>query len=305
MNDITMLLFKQIILMFLLMLTGFVFYKKQIIKDQTSKDLGQILLKLVIPVVIINNFCIERTPEKTQDLIISAALSLVALVLAMAVSYIVFRRKDTVANFSSSFSNCGFIGIPLVSATLGSQAVFYISTMVALINTLQPTYGAWVMSGDKSVISFRKVATHPVVLAVIAGIIIYFTQIPVPTVARSFMTTISGLNTPLAMLISGVYLAQSDLIAMFKKPNTYVVSLFRLVIIPVLTFVAFKLIPFGSTELKVALLITAACPVGSNVAIFAQMYDQDYKSAVEQVCLTTIFCLITIPLLISICTGLF
>ena len=80
--------------------------------------------------------------------------------------------------------------------------------------------------------------------------------------------------------------------------------MFRLVIIPLVTTVIFRFIPFGSMELRLAILIAAACPVGSNVAIFAQQYQQDYREAVEHVCLSTLLCLITLPLLTGVAAGL-
>ena len=51
---------------------------------------------------------------------------------------------------------------------------------------------------------------------------------------------------------------------------------------------------------KLALMIACAAPVGSNVAVFARNYDKDYTSAVEQVCLSTILCLIALPLMITL-----
>lgn len=296
---ISLILLKQVMIMFVLLLLGYVLYKKNMISDQGSKDIGKILLYVVIPVVIVNNFCIERTAENVQVLFHSTIIASVCMLIAILVSYLLFK-KDGVSNFSSAFSNAGFIGIPLVSATVGSHAVFYISVMIVLINVLQWTYGVFTMTNDSSVMNPKKIITNPIVIAVLIGLLIFFLQIPVPTFATDIFSIVSGLNTPLAMMVSGVYLAQSDLLAMIKNKKIYFVSIVRLVIIPVITLFVFKLLPFGSVELKLAILIAAACPVGSNVAIFAQMYQKDYTLAVEQVCFTTILCLVTLPCVISI-----
>ena len=128
--------------------------------------------------------------------------------------------------------------------------------------------------------------------------LVYGFSIPKPAMVNNILTTITAMNTPLAMIVSGVYLAQSDLVAMFKNRNTYFVCFVRLVVIQLITVVLFKFLPFGSLELKTAILITAACPVGSNVAVFAQAYDKDYHSAVEHVCLSTVLCLVTVPLIV-------
>lgn len=298
------LLFNQIVVMFILMCIGFIFYRIKFISDQGSKDIGKILLYLVVPIVIIKNFLIELNSESINALISSSIISAIAMFIAIVISTLVYGKKDGVSTFSSSFSNAAFIGIPLVSATLGSSAVFYISMMIVLINALQWTYGVFIMTGDVSVIKPRKIVTNPIIIAVIIGIILFLTQIQLPSLITNVLDIISGLNTPLAMIVSGVYLAQSDLKAMLTKFNIYKVSFIRLVIIPLVTLLVFRFIPFGNTTIKLAVLIAAACPVGSNVAIFAQAYNADYRSAVEQVCMSTIFCLITLVILTMFSSSL-
>lgn len=298
--EIAGILLNQIIIMFILMCIGFVFYKAKFISDQGSKDIGKILLYLVIPVVIVKNFMIERSAENISALLSSVFISLVAMGIAILVSWVFFGKKDGVANFSSSFSNAGFIGIPLISATLGEGAVFYISMMIVLINALQWTYGVFVMSGDKSVMKPKNIITNPIVIAVFIGICLFASGIKMPSLVSDVFDLVSGLNTPLAMMVSGVYLAQCDLPAMLRKKKIYIVSFVRLVLIPLLTLAVFALVPVGGVAICMAVLIAAACPVGSNVAIFAQAYQSDYRSAVEQVSMTTIFCLFTLPLVVTV-----
>lgn len=292
--EIAGLLLNQIFIMFVLMCLGFVFYRIGFISDQGSRDIGKILLYLVIPVVIIRNFMIERSTENIDALVSSTLISIVAMAVAIIVSWTVFGRKDGVSNFSTSFSNAGFIGIPLISAALGGNAVFYISMMVVLINVLQWTYGVYVMTGNREVMKPQKIAVNPIVIAVAAGAVLFLTQIQMPVIVTDVFDLIAGLNTPLAMMVSGVYLAQSDLKAMLFRKKIYAVSFLRLILIPMLTLLVFRFLPFGSSTVKMAVLIAAACPVGSNVAIFAQAYHADYRSAVEQVCMSTILCLITL-----------
>lgn len=298
--EIAGILLNQIIIMFILMCIGFVFYKVKFISDQGSKDIGKILLYLVIPVVIVKNFMIERSAENVSALLSSVFISLVAMGTAIIVSWFCFGKKDGVANFSSSFSNAGFIGIPLISAALGEGAVFYISMMIVLINALQWTYGVFVMSGDKSVMKPKNIITNPIVIAVLIGICLFVSGIKMPILVTDVFELVSGLNTPLAMMVSGVYLAQCDLLGMLKKKKIYLVSFVRLVLIPLVTLAVFAFLPVGSATIRMAVLIAAACPVGSNVAIFAQAYQSDYRSAVEQVCMTTILCLLTLPLVVVI-----
>ena len=125
----TVVLLKQILIMFILIGIGYLFFKKKMITIQGSGEMGKILLYLVIPVI-----WIERTPEKTSELFNSIVLS----VIAMAVSVIagrLFFRKDGIAAFSSAFSNAGFIGIPLVTAAVGKEGAFYVAKVISVSST--------------------------------------------------------------------------------------------------------------------------------------------------------------------------
>jgi len=302
--EIVGLLFRQVLIMFVLMGIGYVAYRKKWVSDQGTKDIGKLLLNVAIPVIVISNFCVERTAERTQDLLSSGVISILCMLISIVISVLIFHKSDRIAEFSSAFSNAGFIGIPLVQATFGSGAVFYISIMIVLINLLQWTYGVFTITDDRSVMNIRKVATNPIVISVLIGLVLYFGNIKLPSIVSSLFTSISSINTPLAMFSSGVYLAQSDLLGMLRRKQVYYVSLIRLLLIPLAIILVFRLLPFGSEELKLAILCAAACPVGSNVAIFAQQYDKDYKSGVEYVCISTLLSILTLPLIVYIATLL-
>ncbi len=205
-------LLKQIIIMFALMAIGFIFFKKKMITVQGSSDMGKILLYLVIPVVIIQSFWITKTPEKTTELFYSILLSFIAMVISVVISYIFFGKEDGISTFSSAFSNAAFIGIPLVTATISEEAAFFIAMMIVLINALQWTIGVYMISKDKNAIHIKKIITNPIVISVVIGLILYFSGIPQPEIMASLFSNIKGINTALAMIISGAYLAQSDLL---------------------------------------------------------------------------------------------
>lgn len=296
---ISVTIFQQIFIMFLLMGIGYFFYKKQLISNQGSKDMGKILLYLVLPIVIIRSFMIPNNPENRELLLISTLVTILSLGISMALSRFFFGKTCGISNFSSSFSNVGFLGIPLVASVIGEKAVFYISMIVVLVTTLQWTYGVFVMTKDKSMIQLKTILFNPMVVSAFIGLVLFFTQFPIPGAVLKTSNYIADLNTPLAMMVSGIYLAQTDLKAMVQNKKTYWVSFVRLMIIPVITILIFWLIPFGTVELKLAILIASACPVGSGVAIFANQYEQDYIMAVEQVCLSTILCMLSLPFTIS------
>ena len=152
-----------------------------------------------------------------MELAVSIAAGAGVLLLSMAVSWLFFR-KDPMAQIGVAFSNAGFMGLPLVTAVLGGEAVFYAAGFVALLNALQWTYGQAKLSGDKKYIQLGAVLKNPLVLSLLGGVMIYFCRIPVPQILRTPMGAIAGMNAPLAMIVLGVYLARTDLKAIFYPP---------------------------------------------------------------------------------------
>ena len=128
------------------------------------------------------------------------------------------------------------------------------------------------------------------------GLVLFATQLPLPGILRDGLSAAAGLNTPLAMFTVGIYLAQTDLKKMLKDRSLYAVSAVRLLLIPLAALGILSLFPANLNGMKTVLLIAAACPVGSNVAVYAQLHGKDYPYAVETVVISTAFSLATIPL---------
>ena len=303
--EIVTVLLKQVLIMYVLMFIGYVAYKKGLLSDQGTKDIGKILLNIAIPAVVVSNFCVEKTAEKTGELVSSLLISLVCMALSIAAAFILFHKKNRIAEFSTAFSNAGFIGIPLVQATFGAHAVFYISMMIVLISLLQWSYGVYTITDDRSYIDLKKVAKNPVTISVAIGLLIYFCNIRMPLIVTNLLSTIGNLNTPLAMLASGVYLSQSDLLKMIGKKDVYIICVARLLLVPVIIMAVFRILPLGNEAIKLAILLAEACPVGSNVAIFAQQFNKDFKKGIEYVCISTLLSIITMPLVMYLATLIF
>lgn len=296
---IVILLLKRLIVMFLFMGIGAFLYKKKFISDEGSKSLGNLLIRLVLPCVIIDAFLVERTAEKINALLISIAVSVVLLTISILVSRMFFR-KDPIRHFASAFSNPGFFGIPLIAAVLNQDAVFYVAPFVACLNILQWTYGVSVLKEEKIRIDIKNIVFSPFIISFIIGLLLFFSGLQLPDILTDVISSSAGLNTPIAMLVSGVYLAKVNLKSMVTSQKLYLLTLTRLCLIPIISAVLLCLLPGTYYELKVCLLIACACPVGSNVAVYAQLHNKDYVYAVETVVLSTLFSIVTIPILIFV-----
>lgn len=295
---------KQLITMFLYIAIGFTLFKAKLITQEGSKSIANLLLYVILPCVVLRSFLVERTPETTGNLLLSMAVGLGVLLLAMALSALIFR-KAPMDNFGCAFSNAGFMGFPLVTAALGSGATFYAAGFVAFLNVSQWTYGQWLLTKDPKQIAPKTVLKNPVVVSLCAGLVLYFTAIPLPAVLTSGMAAIAGMNAPIAMVILGVYLAQADLTKTLTNGRFYLVSAVRLVVIPLVTLLALWPVSSRAPEMTMALFLAASAPVGSNLAVYAQKLDKDYRYAVGLVCVSTVLCLLTMPILAGLAQNLF
>ena len=287
---------RQSIIMFVYMAIGGLLFQKGLITKEGSKSLANLLLYAVLPCVVVKSFCVARTPERMSGLLVSFLAALGILLLAMAVSHLLFK-KNPIDDFGAAFSNAGFMGFPLVAAVQGSEAIFYAAGFVALLNALQWTYGQSLISGDPSYRSPKAILKNPLVLSLLLGMLIFCFELPVPAIASDLLAALAALNAPLAMVILGVYLAQTDARTLFNDPHLYVVAAARLVLIPLLTAWMLKLLPAQYAAITTTLVIVAAAPIGSNVAVYAQKLGKDYAYAVRGVCLSTLLSAITMPLL--------
>ncbi|MDE7313008.1 MAG: AEC family transporter [Eubacterium sp.] len=298
--EIALLLLKQNMIMLVYLLIGYFLFKKKLVGIQGSAEIGRMLLYVVMPVAILKSYMTEFSMEKLEGLFVSFLIAAFALLLSVIVSRVSFAKGQGVERFGTAFSNAGFIGIPLVQMAIGQEAVFYVSSFVALLNILQWTYGIVTMTGDRSAVSMKKVRTNPIILSVLAGLLLFFLPVSLPEVLQSVVGTVASMNGPLAMIVLGVYLAQVPLRSIFTDRTSYKCSLLRLVVIPLLTVGMMLAFPAEYLDVKLTVLIAASAPVGSNVAIFAQLYDKDYTSAVKEVCLSTLLCMVTMPVILAV-----
>ena len=297
--ETTLILLQQVLIIFLLAAIGFIAYRANKISNEGSSSIGNMLIYISLPAVIIKGFLVEKTSERMLGLLISMLFAAVILGICIIVSRLCFKN-DAIASFGASFSNPGFFGIPLITAILDDGAVFYVAPFIALLNLLQWSYGVSLLTGNKSGLKAKKVLTAPFMIAIAIGLILFFTGLTLPVPIAKTLDFCARLNTPLAMFAVGIYLAQCSFKEMIKHKKLYIISIVRLILIPLITFAILTIIPGVNNDIRYAILISAACPVGSNLAVYAQLYDKDYTYAVEAVAISTILSVITIPVFVSV-----
>lgn len=296
----SLIIMNRIAVMLAYMIPGFILYKKRIVTDEGAKDIGKLLIYIILPAAIVNSYNIEYSREKAAGLLISFLAAAAAFALSVILSRLFFGGKMPIEGFGAAFSNAGFMGIPLISSVIGAEAVYYAAAFVAILNILQWTYGVYLITGNKTAVSVKKKLLNPVIISFVIGVIILFLPVKLPVFISEILGTLSQMNAPIAMLTVGFYLAQISFKELFTDKYGYGVSAVRLLVIPLLTAILLAFLPLGDNTLRLTVLILAAAPVGSNVAVYAQIHGGDYKRAVREIVLSTLLSVITMPLVIGI-----
>ena len=207
---------------------------------------------------IIRSFLTEFTSKKLVGFLLSFAAALAALVISILISKIIFGSRKKIEHFGTAFSNAGFIGIPLVKAAVGEEAVFYIASFVALLNILQWTYGVVVMSESKEAVSIRKLSRNPILISLFTGLLFFFTQWNVPALVSNTLSLVGNMTAPVAMITLGAYLAQLSFKELLNEKAAYQSTAVRLLLIPLVTLAVLTLLPNEYRDIKMTVLIATA-----------------------------------------------
>lgn len=284
--------------MFLLMILGYFIYKKRLIDEIGTKQITNLLIRIIGPIIMITTFQREFSIEKLKNLFLAFIFSLISMIIGFIIAKIIFKKEQKLEQFAATFSNAAFIGIPLVQAILGNDSIFYLSAYLVCFNLLNWTYGIYLLTGKKESISIKQALVNPATIGSVVGIILFVFSIRLPEIVLSTLNSLASINTPLAMIVLGIYVAQSELKSLFNDYRIYFSSFISLVVIPIIMIFALLLIPEKYNEIKTVILIATSAPVGVSLAIFAEQYGSDYVYGSKIISLSTFMSMITIPAII-------
>lgn len=299
--------FEKIVEMFFILMTGAIAYRFGIIDAPTNKKLSGILLKIISPAMIISSYQIEYRADLIQGLGITLILSALSFLLTIGLSQLAIRKGQNqnaeIERMSVIYSNCGFIGIPLISGLLGREGVFFMSAYITMFNIFLWSHGVVLVCGSSSVKETLKNFVQPATVSIAIGVLLFVFRIRLPEVLGNPVESVGNMNTPVAMLVAGCSLAQSDLLACLKRARTYYISFLKLFAVPLLTLAMLAVFRVDRT-IAVTILIAAACPAGASGTMFALEYQKDSNYASELFTITTVMSLITMPVMILFSSGI-
>lgn len=300
---------RQIIIMALLIGVGIVCQKTKLINNEVNRGISNIALKVATPALLVSSFQKELSAERLQRLGYAALLGIIAIIFAAVLGYLCIpkgknRPEDdngrlSIERFSAIYSNCAFMGIPLINGLYGDEGVFYLTAFYALFNAAVWTHGVIMMKGETGIRQVVKSLASPALIGIAVGAALFFLQIRLPDTIKQTLDYAGSMTTPLGMLVAGVTIAQTNLLGALKKIKVYYVSALRLIVIPVLTIALFLLFPYDETVMGVT-VAAAACPAATICTMFAISYNKDSLYAGEIFAVSTVLSACTLPLIMWI-----
>jgi len=308
--ELSILLVKQIGTMFIMIFFGYIVTRFHIVKSEDSKSLSMIALYLVFPCVIIDSFQIGYSQERMLGLELAIAASIGVHILYIALSYVVKRiiPISSIEEVSLTYSNAGNLIIPLVAYILGPEWVFYCSAYVAVQTVFVWTHGKSVIREARE-FNLKQLLLNTNVIATLLGMILFVTKLSLPSVVANAVSATGNMVGPIAMIITGMIIANMDLKNVFINVRTYGVSAARLLIYPLMVVLMFCFSgmlnwhPQAERILLIVLLARAA-RTPSMVTQMAQIYHKDAYSASVINVMSVLFCIITMPVMVIIYQAL-
>lgn len=292
------------IVLFLLLATGFFARKTGIIDDAASKRLSKLIVNIGQPMMIVHALIkVENTPENTRSGFIMLGLGLALHFICSVLAFFAAKPiKDLderkVSEFAMIFSNAGFIGFPIYESIFPGKGQFWGSFFIIGFHIFVWTWGMMILARGRSDIKMtvRKVLFNLGTVPCFIGILLYLAMrwIDIPDVLVTYTGYLNNLCTPISVLIVGALIATRTPKQIFCDGKMYYISLIRLIVFPLAVCLLLKLagmpdyiVLFGTA--------TTALPSATNITMFAELYDIAPGYAAQTVGVTSLFTIVTLP----------
>lgn len=297
---------EQMILLFVLIFIAYIASKVGLLPKNANKVIADLVVNITNPATIL--YAVGTSSHALSNTTVLGILGLTILVLGsqilLAHGYTKALRlkPDTagVYRFMLVFSNCGFLGYPVLQALYGGDAVFIASMYVLIFQILSFTYGVRQISPDPAFREFDlKRFCTPMVITSILALILYLTNVRFHPTVLNTLSLLDRITSPASMLVIGCVLAAYPLKTIFGRWHVYVFCVVRLIVIPVLVWAVLRLFITDSLILGV-MVVLSAMPAATNTVLLTAKYGGDEPTAASGLFVSTLLSLITLPVLLRI-----
>lgn len=298
-------IFNQLIILFLMIGLGYLLNKTKIMTKEFNAQVTKLILNVTTPALILDSVLSGESSLSGKTVFVSFAVAgAMYLLLPFFAKLITFvlrapLHQRGIYDFASIYSNVGFMGFPLIAAILGPDALLLTAIFNIIFNLSVYSVGAMIICQNNqqgTSFSLKKLLSPGILFSVLA-ILFYLLKISLPDTLCTVIHNVGSLTSPLAMMVIGSTLACMKFVDMINDIRVYIHTLLRQFLLPLLLWPLMKLVITDSLLLTVT-FIMFIMPVGNTSVLFATEYKQDPNLAAKCVFISTLFCIITIPLLV-------
>ena len=300
----------QMAFLFSLIIVGYLMAKLKVVQEDAAGVLAKmenfVFIPALVLVTFIDKFTLKSLSTMWKPLVISMIVLGIAIPLAMLAALLLSRKDRYIRNiytYGLCFSNFGFMGNAIVSQLYPDYFFEY------LIFTLPLWMGIYVwgapsllMSGSGQKMTFAqrcKSFWNPMFIAMVIGMIIGLSGVAVPGWISATLNSASGCMSPVAMLLTGITVASTDLKKTFTNLKIYLISAVRLLVFPAIAFAALYFIPMQESTL-ICVVCSLAMPLGLNTIVIPSAYGKDTTEAAGMAIVSHLLSCLTIPVVLLV-----
>lgn len=309
-----MLTLNQMAYLFSLIIVGFLLGKFRVVQENAAGVLAKMENTVFIPALVmvtfIEKFTVQSLSTMWKPFVISFAVLSVAIPLALLVAKLCAKDDAYIRNiyaYGLCFSNFGFMGNAIVSALYPDYFFEYLIFTLPLW-TMIYVWGAPSLlisnAGQKQSLGQRlKAFVNPMFIAMVIGMIIGITGLSMPDWVNTTLNSAANCMSPVAMLLTGITVASTDLKKTFTDYKIYIISAARLLLFPAIAIAVFRYLPLAESTVTCA-VCSVAMPLGLNTIVIPSAYGKDTSAAAGMAIVSHLLSCITIPLMLMFMTKL-
>lgn len=295
----------QMIVLFGLMAVGYICNKTGVLDEIANARLSSFLLKAALPATIINSAIAQSDLERSVVLsTMAVAIGVFIVTPAMSLAAAKFLKLDPTYQLMLNYSNLAFMGFPIIGGVFGADCIFYGAVFLMVFNLHIFSFGVMTLQGGGGDLkALAKKLLNPGIISAVIAFFIVMLHIHVPEQVTLVVSGLGGVTTPMAMIVIGSQLGPVNFLEVLKKKELYLMAALKLVVYPAVVFGLLSLILGPSHLLTKISTILVGLPVAGNVTMLCSEYGGDTSLSAQGTCVSTLFSLLTIPLMLSLIGG--
>ncbi|PLX31915.1 MAG: AEC family transporter [Clostridiales bacterium] len=306
-----MIVVQQVLILFFMIITGFVAKRLKIISNDLNEGMINLVLYVMLPSLILTSmnfdFSLEMLVKSGKILLISLVIYFIIMLFSFLIPKIVGGEisQKVIYQYAFIFVNVAYMGYPVVNSVYGKIGVFYTAIFNLPFNLFIWTVGLWILTKDHEefkgqVSSFElKKFINPAIISVFVGFALFLFSIHLPDIVYDTLGILGGATMPLSMIFIGSILADVDSRDILTDKKALVYSVLRQTLVPLAVLYLLKALGFTGYMVGIPAVISGM-PTAANTALMASKYKNDYHLASRLVFISTFVSIFTIPVIVML-----